>query len=68
MQLLPQVLGNVIVLTNKMHDYIFVIYCTKEKNETFCVSEYEERNKKSKRFRFLRSIISYVPLVLKFLM
>ena len=51
-----------------MHDYIIINYSTKEKNETFFVSEYEERNKKSKRFRFLRGIISYVPLVLKFLM
>ena len=48
--------------------WILVTYSTEEQNETFFVSEYEERHKKSKRFRFLRSVISYLPLVLKFLM
>ena len=50
-----------------MHDYIIINYSTREKNETFFVSEFEERHKKSKRFRFLRAIISYVPLIIKFL-
>jgi len=49
-------------------DYVIVNYSVREKNESFFVSEYEERHRKIKRFRFLRTVISYIPLILKFIM
>ena len=49
------------------NDYIIVNYSTKEKNETFFVSEFEERHRKKTRFRFLKAVVSYLPLILKIL-
>ena len=49
-----------------MEDWVLVHYSTGE-IETFFVSEFEERNKKRKRFRVLRSVVLYIPLILKFL-
>ena len=51
-----------------MHDYIIVNYITQDTNEIFIVSEHEERHQKTKRFRVLRKLISFIPLVLKILM
>ena len=61
------------LLPNKseaMNDYVIVNYSVREKNETFFVSEYEERHRKKTRFRLyyvLRTVVSYLPLLPKIL-
>jgi hypothetical protein len=51
-----------------MTSWVLVNYLTEKNIETFCVSENEENREKTKRLRFLKTVVSYIPLVLKFLL
>jgi hypothetical protein len=48
--------------------WLIVTYSTKKNIETFFVCEHEERQKKKHKFSFLKTIVSYITLFLKYLM